>query len=67
MNAETKLRMFTQVRLDIRRADLWSEDMKHGTITPAQASELLNLIRKADASATAFERAMQGVEPPKVG
>lgn len=69
MTTETKLKLFTQVRYDLTMALRWADDMAHGgvPITPAQASELLRRCRVADASSQAYERAMQGVEPPKVG
>lgn len=69
MNATDKALMFETVRVAIHFAEACAREMNYNiqNITPDQASELLRRCRKVDAAATAFERAIRGVEIPKVG
>lgn len=68
MNAESKLKLFTQVRYDLKMASGWADEVAHsGHMSPEQASELNRRCIKVSASALAFERAMAGVEPPRKG
>lgn len=68
MTPQQKETMFQQVRLDIHMADAYASEVGRSTVNTAeQASELLRRCVKANASCQAWERAMRGVEPPKMG
>lgn len=68
MNAIEKKTMFDQVRMNIHFADQFATELhRSSSITPNQASCLLELCTKANSSCQAWERVMRGVEPPKVG
>lgn len=68
MTAEDKLKLFVQVRYDLKMATAFADEVAHsGMMTPEQAKELLRRCTKVNASAQTFERAMQGLESPKLG